>query len=87
MGSGFWNAGIGVRTPMPISELEKNNPAIYAEFDKTCKVLEDHYRDMQDIEFTIERNKLYILQCRSGKRTGTAAVKIADQIAAKIPKA
>jgi len=67
----------GVRTPMPISELERQNPAIYAEFDKTCKILEDHYKDMQDIEFTIERNKLYILQCRSGKRTGTAAVKIA----------
>ncbi|MDX2066210.1 MAG: pyruvate, phosphate dikinase [Fimbriimonadaceae bacterium] len=67
----------GVRTPMPISELEKSNPEIYAEFDRTCKILESHYKDMQDIEFTIERNKLYILQCRSGKRTGTAAVKIA----------
>jgi pyruvate,orthophosphate dikinase len=67
----------GVRTPSPISELEKINPAIYEEFVKTCQILEDHYRDMQDIEFTIERNKLYILQCRSGKRTGTAAVKIA----------
>ena len=67
----------GVRTPMPISELEKNNPKIYAEFDAVCKRLEDEYKDMQDIEFTIERDKLYILQCRSGKRTGTAAVKIA----------
>ena len=67
----------GVRTGLLISELEKANPEIYAEFDKTCKVLEDHYRDMQDIEFTIERNKLYILQCRAGKRTGTAAIKIA----------
>jgi pyruvate,orthophosphate dikinase len=67
----------GVRTPMPISELEKQNPAIYEEFEKVCKTLEKHYKDMQDIEFTIERNKLFILQCRSGKRTGTAAVKIA----------
>lgn len=72
----------GVRTPLPISELEKNNPEIYAEFDRVCKTLESHYKDMQDIEFTIERNKLYILQCRSGKRTGTAAVKIAvDRVA------
>ena len=67
----------GVRTPMPISELKTQNPAIYKEFDDTCKRLEQHYKDMQDIEFTIEHNKLYILQCRSGKRTGPAAVKIA----------
>ncbi|HZH98991.1 MAG TPA: pyruvate, phosphate dikinase, partial [Fimbriimonadaceae bacterium] len=67
----------GVRTPMPISQLQESNPAIYREFEETCKRLEGHYKDMQDIEFTIERNKLYILQCRSGKRTGTAAVKIA----------
>jgi pyruvate,orthophosphate dikinase len=67
----------GVRTPMPISQLEEQNPEIYKQFDETCKVLENHYKDMQDIEFTIERNKLFILQCRSGKRTGTAAVKIA----------
>lgn len=73
----------GVRTPNPISDLERDNPAIYAEFDRVCKVLEDHYRDMQDIEFTIERNKLYILQCRSGKRTGTAAVKIAVDMVAE----
>ena len=67
----------GVRTPMPISDLKTQNPAIYQEFDDTCKRLEQHYKDMQDIEFTIEHNKLYILQCRSGKRTGPAAVKIA----------
>jgi pyruvate, orthophosphate dikinase len=67
----------GVRTPHPLSELERDNPAIYRQFEETCKVLEGHYKDMQDIEFTIERNKLFILQCRSGKRTGTAAVKIA----------
>jgi pyruvate, orthophosphate dikinase len=67
----------GVRTPMPISQLQESNPEIYREFEDTCKRLEQHYKDMQDIEFTIERNKLYILQCRSGKRTGTAAVKTA----------
>jgi pyruvate,orthophosphate dikinase len=67
----------GVRTPMPISSLQEQNPAIYDEFDKICTVLEDHYKDMMDIEFTIEHGKLFILQCRSGKRTGPAAVKIA----------
>ncbi len=67
----------GVRTPMPISELAVQNPPIYQQFDDICKSLETHYKDMQDIEFTIEHNKLYILQCRSGKRTGPAAVKIA----------
>jgi pyruvate, orthophosphate dikinase len=67
----------GVRTPVPISQLESQNPAIYAEFDKICSSLEHHYKDMQDIEFTIEHGKLFILQCRSGKRTGPAAVKIA----------
>lgn len=67
----------GVRTPTPIEELANQNPEIYAEFDRVCKVLESHYKDMQDIEFTIEHNKLYILQCRSGKRTGPAAIKIA----------
>jgi len=67
----------GVRTPMPISELKVQNPEMYRQFDEICTRLEDHYKDMQDIEFTIEHNKLYILQCRSGKRTGPAAVKIA----------
>ncbi|MES2464548.1 MAG: pyruvate, phosphate dikinase [Armatimonadota bacterium] len=67
----------GVRTPMPISSLQEQNPAIYDEFDKICTGLEDHYKDMMDIEFTIEHGKLFILQCRSGKRTGPAAVKIA----------
>ena len=67
----------GVRTPMPIAELAVQNPEIYKQFDDICKRLEDHYKDMQDIEFTIEHNKLFILQCRSGKRTGPAAVKIA----------
>jgi pyruvate,orthophosphate dikinase len=67
----------GVRTPVPIAELAVQNPQIYDQFDKICKTLEGHYKDMQDIEFTIEHNRLFILQCRSGKRTGPAAVKIA----------
>ena len=71
----------GVRTPMPISELAKQDPVIYKQFGETCDVLEKHYKDMQDIEFTIEHGKFYILQCRSGKRTGPAAVRIAvDQV-------
>jgi pyruvate,orthophosphate dikinase len=67
----------GVRTPMPIQELANQNPAIYSQFNDICNKLESHYKDMQDIEFTIEHNKLFILQCRSGKRTGPAAVKTA----------
>ena len=67
----------GVRTPMEIAQLKEQNPAIYEEFIQIANRLEGHYRDMQDIEFTIETGKLFILQCRSGKRTGTAALKIA----------
>ena len=67
----------GVRTPLPLEEMKEQNPPIYKEFVEICHTLEQHYKDMQDIEFTIERNKLFILQCRSGKRTGTAAVKTA----------
>ncbi len=71
----------GVRTPMPIADLAASNPTIYGQFTDVCKKLEAHYKDMQDIEFTIEHNKLFILQCRSGKRTGPAAIKIAvDQV-------
>jgi len=71
----------GVRTPMPIAQLASANPDIYNQFAETCKTLESHYKDMQDIEFTVEHNKLFILQCRSGKRTGPAAIKIAvDQV-------
>ncbi len=71
----------GVRTPMPIQKLKDQNPALYQEFDDVCKTLEAHYKDMQDIEFTIEHGILFILQCRSGKRTGQAAIKIAvDQV-------
>jgi pyruvate,orthophosphate dikinase len=73
----------GVRTPMPISDLAVQNPEIYKQFDDICKRLEGHYKDMQDIEFTIEHNKLYILQCRSGKRTGPSAVKIAVDLVAE----
>jgi pyruvate, orthophosphate dikinase len=67
----------GVRTPMPIAELKKQMPKIYAELEGIYKRLEKHYRDMQDIEFTIQEGKLYMLQCRVGKRTAAAAVKIA----------
>jgi pyruvate, orthophosphate dikinase len=67
----------GVRTPVPISELERDNPAIYGQFLEIAKRLENHYRDVQDLEFTIEKGRLFILQCRSGKRTAAAAVKIA----------
>ncbi len=67
----------GVRTPMPIAQMEEKFPAAYAEFIKVCDLLENHYRDMQDMEFTVENGKLYMLQCRSGKRTAQAALKIA----------
>ena len=67
----------GVRTPMPISQMEEKFPEAFAEFVDVCKKLEEHYRDMQDMEFTVENGKLYMLQCRSGKRTAQAALKIA----------
>ena len=67
----------GVRTPMPISQMEQKFPEAYAEFIDVCNKLEDHYRDMQDMEFTVENGKLYMLQCRNGKRTAQAALKIA----------
>ena len=67
----------GIRTPLPITELEKAQPKAYAQLVDVYKKLEGHYRDMQDIEFTIESGKLYLLQTRTGKRTGFAAVKIA----------
>ena len=67
----------GVRTPMHISEMEQKFPEAFAEFNKVCKTLEDHYRDMQDMEFTVEQGKLYMLQTRNGKRTAQAALKIA----------
>ncbi|MBQ9145815.1 MAG: pyruvate, phosphate dikinase [Clostridia bacterium] len=67
----------GVRTPMKISEMEAKFPAAYAQFIEVCRILEDHYRDMQDMEFTVEHEKLYMLQTRNGKRTAKAALKIA----------
>ena len=67
----------GVRTPMPIAQMEKEFPEAYAEFLKVCDTLENHYHDMQDMEFTVENKKLYMLQCRNGKRTAQAALKIA----------
>lgn len=67
----------GVRTPMPIDQMKDVFPEAYAQFQKVCETLEDHYRDMQDMEFTIEDKKLYMLQTRNGKRTAAAAIKIA----------
>ena len=67
----------GVRTPMPISQMEQEFPEAYADFIKVCDTLENHYHDMQDMEFTVENGKLYMLQCRNGKRTAPAALKIA----------
>lgn len=67
----------GVRTPKPIAELEKQNPAVYKQFYDLAKKLEKHYKDMQDMEFTIENGKLYLLQTRNGKRTAQAGLKIA----------
>lgn len=70
----------GVRTPVPISELERQNPEVFKHFTDTCAILERHYKDMQDLEFTIEHGKLFMLQCRNGKRTGPAAVRIAVEM-------
>lgn len=67
----------GVRTPQPIAEMAEAFPEVYKEFVRIAELLEKHYKDMQDMEFTVERNKLYMLQTRNGKRTATAAVKIA----------
>ena len=67
----------GVRTPMPISQMAEKFPEAFGQFENVCKILEDHYRDMQDMEFTVEAGKLYMLQTRNGKRTPAAALKIA----------
>ena len=67
----------GVRTPMPISEMAEKFPEAFAQFTKVCEILENHYHDMQDMEFTVENGKLYMLQTRNGKRTAPAALKIA----------
>jgi len=73
----------GIRTPKAISELNDTMPDVYAQFVKIAQTLEDHYRDMQDMEFTIERGKLYMLQTRNGKRTAAAALKIAVDLVAE----
>ena len=73
----------GVRTPMPIAQMEQEFPEAYAEFLKVCEILENHYHDMQDMEFTVENKKLYMLQCRNGKRTAPAALKIACDLVAE----
>src|SRR5207237_303146 len=70
----------GIRTPNPISELKKELPEVYHEFDTITTLLEQHYHEMQDCEFTIERGKLWMLQTRTGKRTGAAAVRIATEM-------
>ncbi|MDE7405952.1 MAG: pyruvate, phosphate dikinase, partial [Clostridiales bacterium] len=67
----------GVRTPMPIAKMAEVFPKVYEQFQEVCKTLENHYRDMQDMEFTVENEKLYMLQTRNGKRTAAAAIKIA----------
>ena len=73
----------GVRTPMPIAEMADKFPEAFAHFQKVCATLEDHYRDMQDMEFTIQAGKLYMLQTRNGKRTAKAALKIACDLVAE----
>src|SRR6185436_1379092 len=71
----------GIRTPEPIAQLEQENPAIYTQFVEIANKLERHYRNMQDVEFTIESGKLWMLQTRDGKRTARAAVRIAVEMA------
>jgi pyruvate,orthophosphate dikinase len=74
----------GIRTPLPLrgdgDSLEKKMPAVYAELVRIARILEDHFRDMQDLEFTVQRNKLWMLQCRNAKRTGRAAVRVAVEM-------
>ena len=73
----------GVRTPMPIAEMANKFPAAYAQFVKVCEILENHYHDMQDMEFTVEHGQLYMLQTRNGKRTAPAALQIAVDLVAE----
>ena len=73
----------GVRTPMPIAMMAEKFPEAYSEFVDVCNKLEEHYRDMQDMEFTVEHGKLYMLQCRNGKRTASAALQIACDLVAE----
>lgn len=78
----------GIRTPISIDQLHEVNPEVYEQFKKVCNILEEHYKDMQDIEFTIEKGKLYILQTRNGKRTAQASLRVAVELveAGKITK-
>ncbi|MBP3571191.1 MAG: pyruvate, phosphate dikinase, partial [Clostridia bacterium] len=73
----------GVRTPMPIAQMAEKFPAAYAQFVKVCEILENHYHDMQDMEFTVEHGQLYMLQTRNGKRTAPAALQIAVDLVAE----
>ena len=73
----------GVRTPMPIAQMAEKFPEAFAQFTEVCKTLENHYRDMQDMEFTVEHGKLYMLQTRNGKRTAQAALQIAVDLVAE----
>ncbi|MBA3726873.1 MAG: pyruvate, phosphate dikinase [Armatimonadetes bacterium] len=73
----------GVRTPVPISHMATQNPAVYKEFIGICDALESHYKDMMDVEFTVEKGRLFMLQCRAGKRTGPAAVRAAVEMVAE----
>jgi len=73
----------GVRTPMPIAQMAEKFPAAFEEFKKVCDILENHYHDMQDMEFTVENEKLYMLQTRNGKRTAPAALQIAVDLVAE----
>lgn len=70
----------GIRTPQPIATLKEDMPGVYNQFSETCKLLEKHYKEMQDIEFTVERGQLFILQTRNGKRTAQAAIRIAVEM-------
>ena len=73
----------GIRTPQPLSELSSQMPQVYEQFERICAQLEPHYRDMQDVEFTVQKGKLWMLQTRNGKRTGAAAVQIAVDMVAE----
>ena len=77
----MWSLGPG--TPLPLSELSSQMPRVYEQFQAICDQLEPHYRDMQDVEFTVQKGKLWMLQTRNGKRTGAAAVQIAVDMAAE----
>ena len=70
----------GIRTPQPIAEMSKNMPSVFDQLTQVCRTLEDHFKDMQDFEFTVEQGKLFMLQTRNGKRTGLAAIRIAAEM-------